>query len=288
MGALFALASSISYGLSDFLGGVVSRRTSFLRVAFLGQLGGFLSTAVVAPLVSTTAPATADLAWGGLSGVGTGLAMTFLFRGISRGAMSVVVPVSAVGGVALPVLVGVAVLGERPTPLAWAGVAVAVPALWAVSRGRDTTGDHGNAALPDGLAAGTGIALQYLALAQAGPDSGLWPVLAGRLTAIVAIAVLSRLLVHAVEEPARNSRRAGARAGHGLAAALAGALAALALTCYLLATRSELVAVAVVLSSLYPVVPVLLGIAVLGERLTWKQSLGLGAALTASVLIATT
>jgi drug/metabolite transporter (DMT)-like permease len=58
--------------------------------------------------------------------------------------------------------------------------------------------------------------------------------------------------------------------------------------CYLLATRSELVAVAVVLSSLYPVIPVLLGIAVLGERLTWKQSLGLGAALTASVLIATT
>jgi drug/metabolite transporter (DMT)-like permease len=286
MGALFALASSISYGLSDFLGGVVSRRTSFLRVAFLGQLGGFLSVALVAPLVSAAAPPATDLAWGGLSGVGTGLAMTFLFRGMSRGAVSVVVPVSAVGGVALPVLVGVAVLGDRPTPLAWAGIAVAVPALWAVSRGRATAGRHGNAALPDGLAAGTGIALQYLALARAGPDSGLWPVLAGRLTAIVAIALLSGLLVRAVEEPARDSRRA--RAGHGLAAGLAGTLAALALTCYLLATRTELVAVAVVLSSLYPVIPVLLGITVLGERLTWTQSLGLGAALAASVLIATT
>ena len=56
--------------------------------------------------------------------------MLFLYRGISRGAMSVVVPVSAVGGVALPVLVSVALLGDRPTVLAWTGIAVAVPALW--------------------------------------------------------------------------------------------------------------------------------------------------------------
>ncbi|MFF5547610.1 hypothetical protein [Streptomyces olivaceoviridis] len=48
--------------------------------------------------------------------------------------MSVVVPVSDVGAVALPVLVGVAFLGERPAAVAWAGIAVAVPAPWLVAQ----------------------------------------------------------------------------------------------------------------------------------------------------------
>jgi drug/metabolite transporter (DMT)-like permease len=64
-------------------------------------------------------------------------------------------------------------------------------------------------------------------------------------------------------------------------------LAGVALACYLVATRTELVAVAVVLSSLYPVIPVLLGVTVLGERLSWRQTAGLVGALAASVLIST-
>ncbi|MET9517898.1 hypothetical protein [Streptomyces sp. NPDC002994] len=40
-----------------------------------------------------------DVMWGALSGAGSGLAMQFLNRGLSRGAMSIVIPVSAVTGV---------------------------------------------------------------------------------------------------------------------------------------------------------------------------------------------
>lgn len=285
MGALLALASAVSYGLSDFLGGVLSRRTSFVRIALLGQIGGLVSMAAVAPLASTTVPAPADLAWGALSGVGTGLAMMFLFRGISRSAMSVVVPISAVGGVALPVLVGVAVLGERPAPLAWAGIALALPALWSVSHGTADAGARPAAAIGDGLIASTGIALQYLALAQATPGSGIWPVVGGRVTAIITVAVVGNILPATGARPRNDDD--GRRTGIDAAAGAAGALAGLALVCYLLATRTELVAVAVVLSSLYPVIPVLLGITVLGERLTRRQTSGLIAALAAAVLIAT-
>ncbi|GHA48709.1 hypothetical protein GCM10010345_61470 [Streptomyces canarius] len=48
---------------------------------------------------------------------------------MAQGRMSVVVPVSDVGAVALPILVGVAFLGERPAAVAGTGIAVAVPAL---------------------------------------------------------------------------------------------------------------------------------------------------------------
>lgn len=228
-------------------------------------------------------PAGADLAWGGLSGVGTGLGMMFLFRGISRGAMSIVVPLSAVGGTVLPILVGVAAFGERPAAAGWAGIALAVPALWAVSRGPAVDGHRPRAPVGDGVFSGAGIALQYLALARAGPESGIWPVVAGRVTAIVTVAVLATVLPTVLAGPDESA--GGARVD--LPAAAAGALAGVALVCYLLATRTELVAVAVVLSSLYPVVPVLLGITVLRERLTTLQTCGLVAALAASVVIAT-
>jgi drug/metabolite transporter (DMT)-like permease len=288
VGTLLALASAASYGLSDFIGGMLSRRVSFVHVALAGQVGGLLSIALLAPLASTTAPAVTDVAWGGLSGVGTGLAMMFLFRGMGRGSMSVVVPVSAVGGVALPVLVGVTLLGDRPTPLAWAGIAIAVPALWAVSRGSGPDDRQAQPVVGDGLISGTGIALQYLALAQAAPEAGIWPVVAGRVTAIGTIAALNATLPLATPSMGDVSRPpAGRRFGLDLAAGLAGALAGLALVCYLLATRTQLVAVAVVLSSLYPVIPVVLGITVLRERLTRHQCGGLAAALTATILIAT-
>lgn len=282
MGALLALASAVFYGLSDFLGGVLSRRASFLWVTLVGQIGALGSMALVGPLVSRTVPDVADLAWGGVSGVGTGLAMTFLYRGMCRGAMSIVVPVSAVGGVAMSVMVGVAFLAESPTPLAWAGIALSVPALWSVSRRPAGEEAWTQGAVRDGLISSVGIALQYLALAEAGLESGIWPVVAGRVTSVVTVAVLGKSLWAGARRPSVQGERA---AGLVFAAAFAGALAGIALLCFLLATRTQLVSIAVVLSSLYPVIPVLLGVTVLRERLSRRQVGGLAAALVATVLI---
>lgn len=268
MGTLLALASAVSYGISDFAGGLLSRRASFAAIALAGQVGGLVLAVLVAGFVPADVTA-ADLGWGALSGAGTGIGMLFLFRGLANGSMSVVVPTSAVGGVALPVLIGVAFLGERPSAAAWLGVVLALPALWFVSR---TEGGTDGAA--DGLIASAGIALQYVALAQAGPESGLWPVATGRVAAILTIL------------PLVLSRRPRLPPRIALPAAATGAAAALALICYLLATRQQLVVIAVVLSSLYPAIPVLLGITLLKERLSRRQFLGLAAAAAAVVLLA--
>jgi drug/metabolite transporter (DMT)-like permease len=265
VGVLLALGSAVAYGVADFAGGLLSRRAHFGTVALVGQLAGFLFALVAAFFVSA-APSLGDLGWGALSGVGTGIGMAFLYRGLARGDMSVVVPVSAVGGVALPVIVSVAVLGERPTLLAWAGIFVAVPALWLVAR-TDSTGKPG--AVGDALIASVGFAIQYLALAQAG--GGLWPIVVGRVAAALVVLPMVR-------------ERIPLRAGFGAAAC--GGLAATALVCYLLATRQALDVIAVVLSSLYPAIPVLLGITVLRERLSRWQAGGLVAAAVAIGLLA--
>jgi drug/metabolite transporter (DMT)-like permease len=272
---VLALVSALCYGVSDFAGGLLARRASFIAVAFLGQAGGLVFVAIAAPLAATGPPDLGDLGWGALSGVGTGVAMLFLFRGLSRGAMTVVVPASAVGGVAVPVLVGVLLWGERPSALSWLGIVLAVPALWLVSTPGGRLRPTASPAVLDGLVAGLAIALQYLALAQSGPRSGLWPVLSGRAAAV--LTVLPLLL------GARASLRG--RLAIILGSAGAGVAAALALSCFLLAARHQLVAIAVVLSSLYPVVPVLLGVTVLRERVTRHHLAGLvGAGLAIALL----
>lgn len=139
-GVLLALASALLYGVADVWGGLLSRRADFAAVALLGQIGGLACAVAAALAVPAPAVSAGDLAWGALSGAGTGLAMVFLYRGISKGNLSIVVPVSAVGGVALPVAVGVAFLGDRPTAAAWLGIAIVVPALWLVSRSRSDEG----------------------------------------------------------------------------------------------------------------------------------------------------
>lgn len=265
----------MAYGLADFFGGVLSRRGSFIVIALLGQAAGLPLSLTVALVLQPTLPGTADLAWGALSGVGTGLAMLFLYRGMSRGDMSVVVPVSAVGGAALPVVVGVGLLGDRPSILAWLGIGAAVPAIWLVSRSRGGAAAGPRDGVSDALLASVWIALQYTALAQASADAGVWPIAAGRLAA-----VLSILPVVVVGRPRRPDPAV-------LAGAVGtGAAATLALFLYLLATRQQLLTIAVVLSSLYPVIPVVLGATLLRERITRGQAVGLVAAGVAIAFVA--
>ncbi|MFI7013823.1 EamA family transporter [Streptomyces sp. NPDC050164] len=275
MGALLALSSAVVYGIVDFAGGLLSRHIHHAAVTFLGQLGGLLLACAAAILLPADAVHTADLLWGALSGVGSGVAMRFLNRGLSRGAMSVVVPVSAVTGVALSVLCGVLVLGDRPGTLAWLGIAVTVPALWFVSGGGGGGGGDAGKGTADGLLASAGVAVQYLALGQAGPASGLWPVAAGRVAAVLVL----------LPDAARHARRLKLPPGRCVQALLIGAGAALGLVLYLLAAQRQLLAVAVVLASLYPALPVVLGLALLHERISRRQALGLLGAGAATVLL---
>ncbi|MEV6316133.1 EamA family transporter [Streptomyces sp. NPDC051776] len=317
MGEVLALASALCFGTTHFVAGLVARRTPGTTVAVHTQAGGTV-LCVVAALAATDAfPGVRALGWGALSGLGTGVGVAYLYRALSKGAMSVIVPVSDVGAVALPVLVGIAVLGERPSVLALFGMVVAVPAIWLVSGGalrrprpgraddgggpagaepagvshpgagdRAATGDPsgtraertppGAPGVPDALVAGVGFAVQYLAIARVPADAGLWPVAASRL---VSVAVAVVLLRHA-GGPWRLPSRLAAPA------VAAGGLGTVALVLYLSAAHQQLVAVATVLSALYPVIPVLLALALLHERVGRGQASGLLASGVAIALIA--
>ncbi|MFZ0189285.1 MAG: EamA family transporter, partial [Streptosporangiaceae bacterium] len=125
MGILLALAGALLYGGSDFGGGLASRRLGSLRVSVVGSAAATVLTWATLILVGGPGPSLRAVAWGLASGLAGGAGTLVLYRGLARGQMSVVGPLSAVGAAVVPVAAGVA-LGERPSLLSVAGVLVAL------------------------------------------------------------------------------------------------------------------------------------------------------------------
>ena len=274
MGILLALAAAVLYGSSDFGGGLASRRLGSLRVSVLGSAVAAMAAWATLILVGGPGPSLRAVTWGLASGLAGGAGTLVLYRGLARGQMSVVGPLSAVGAAVVPVVAGVA-LGERPSLLSVAGVLVALPAIVLVAASGSVRGKLGSG-LFDGLAAGLAFGILFIGLAQAGRNAGLWPVASeqtGALLITLAIAVKTR-------EPLRIPLRA---AGLPVLAGASGMAATLA---YFYATHFSMLAIAAVLVSLYPGVTVLLARTVLHERFTPAQRAGLGLCALAIAAIA--
>ncbi len=258
---LLALGAAAAYGVSDFVGGLSSRRTSPWPVTALASAAGGVCALIGAGLVPSDA-GPVDLAWGAVAGVGTGLGGAFLYRGLARGRMGVVGPVSAVGAALLPTLVGL-LLGERLGVLTWAGVLVALPGIWLVAR---EPGARTDAGLVDGLLAGAGFGVLFAATGQVPEGAGLWPLVVTQVVGLVSVVALAR----ALHEPWLSRDRVVLVGG-----SVAGTLTFLALVGLLLATQQGLLTVSAVLASLYPAVTVVLARVLLAERLHRSQVGGL-------------
>src|SRR3954453_9966603 len=189
MAILLPLLAAASYGLADFSGGGFSKRVTPWAVALVAQVVG-ASLVLLLALVDGGDPTRADLAWAAVAGVGNGFGTAFLYRGFASGRMGVVAPLSAVGAVLVPVVVGV-LGGERPGWIVWTGIVVAVPGIWLVSREPVTHEGAGRPALAaglrDGLLAGLGFGSLFAALAQIPAEAGFMPLAFNQLVAGVAI-----------------------------------------------------------------------------------------------------
>jgi drug/metabolite transporter (DMT)-like permease len=266
LGILLALSSALAYGAADFIGGVGSRRHSSWQVVLVGQAAGAL-VMLAAGLMVPGSPVAPDFAWALLAGVGSATGSIFLFRGLARGRMGLVAPISAVGAAVVPVLVGLVVLGERPGWLVWVGVLAALPGIWLVSRGTASDRPAGTQrALVDGAIAGAGLGVLFIALAQISADAGLLPLAANQLIG----ALLTMVAAASVGQPWRPCRGV---LGWGSASGVLGASGTLA---FVVATGTTGLGIAGVLASLYPAVTVLLAAGVLGERIGTGQRAGIG------------
>ena len=129
-----------------------------------------------------------------------------------------------------------------------------------------------------GVAAGATFGLFFIFLRNAGQAGALWPVVASRLAGFVVIVLAAAVTRTRPVIRAGSTRLLAAILGSGL-------LDAAANVCYVLATRAGLFGLAVVLTSLYPGVTVLLASFTLGERLRKAQLAGLLLAAAGVILV---
>jgi drug/metabolite transporter (DMT)-like permease len=132
LAVLLALAAAAGYGGSDYAAGLAARRASVVRVTMLAEVTSAILLICVVPFISSQAPSTTSVLWGIAAGVSGAAGAMALYLGFRHAAFSVASSVSAVGTAAFSVLAGVA-LGEKPGALSLAGIALALPAIVAVS-----------------------------------------------------------------------------------------------------------------------------------------------------------
>lgn len=275
MAVLLALLAAASYGLADFVGGVYSKRVSPWSVALMAQVGGAAVVLFVCLFVDGS-PTRIDLWWTVVAGLGNGFGTAFLYRGLSLGRMGVVAPVSGVGAALVPIAVGV-LTGERPDPLVWLGISVAMPAIWLVARepGADRSSGLG-AGLTDGLLAGLGFGTLFAALAQIPEEAGLLPLALNQVIAAGAIVAVAMTLRSpwVPREPI------------ALVGMVSGCLGALATGAFMIANRSGYLTVTAVIASLYPAFTIMLAASLLREHVHKTQAMGLGLCAVTVVLVA--
>ncbi|HEV2254619.1 MAG TPA: DMT family transporter [Streptosporangiaceae bacterium] len=298
MVTILALAAAVLYGTADFLGGVASRRASVFAVLALTVPAGAVVMLVVALLGQV--PAVAGLlghgglgspasvggwsavGWAAASGVCGAVGLVAFYAGFASAPISVVAPVAALVSAVLPVSVAI-VGGERPAATVIAGGLICLVAVVLVSA---QPADHGGGrrlvtpgrlrAIGYGAAAGAGFGLFFIFLKNAGQSGVLWPVAISRSAGTVVAFGIAL---------ATRTRLPWGRGGITGIALLSGAIDAAANVCYVLATRAGLFGLAVVITSLYPGMTVLLARVLLGERTRWLQRAGLLLAAVGVVLV---
>lgn len=270
--ATYGLAAVLAWGTSDFLGGYATRRANAFLFTVVVNIGGLLLVGTLASATHSPFPSARSAAWvlaGGISG-GTGLAI--FYRALSSGRMGLTAPVAAVLGAAIPAVVSMFTEG-LPGRIPMLGFAFAVLGLWLITRTEDGSKPEGI-----GLAvlAGIGFASFYLCVRQAGDASPLWIASLTRAGGLIITA-----LVVLVRGNFREITPTGVRWG-----VVTGCIDSLGTILFVHASQTGRLDEAVVISSLYPAVTVVLARMFLKEHFTRWRLVGLLAALAAVPMIA--
>jgi len=271
---LAALSAGV-WGTGDFSGGKASQRAQPLAVALVSQLLGLPVLLICVVLFAGSGPTAGDLGYGAIAGVAGFVGILLLYRGLSRGAMSVFAPVSAVTAAVVPLVVGL-VAQKMPSTAALVGAVLAILAIALVSMSGGRTGKVTPQLIGLALATGAMFGIFFAVLGLAGTSNGLWPMVGVRMGSV------------GVGLIAAAGTRTSLRLPRGTWrwTATAGVFDIVANMLYVLATERGQLSIVAPIAALYPVSTVLLALAVDRERVRPIQLAGLGVAATALVLVA--
>lgn len=272
MPIILALLSSLIWGISDFMGGTLSKRRKAIAVIGGSQSFGLLFVSFMALVLGVwTWDSTVWI--NGIIAGGMGLlGLVGFYTALATGQMGIVAPISSLSAV-VPVTIGL-VQGERPGTLQVAGIAVALIGVILAS-GPELNGKVNPRPVFLALFAALtfGFCVYFMAKGgQINPTMTIAAMRATQVSIVVVIAVALRSIGGLVKKDlpflaAIGMTDAGANVLFAFAASLG------------------LLSVVAVLGSLYPIVTVLLAWWIHKERLMPVQYLGIAVTFSGVALI---
>ena len=278
MTIILALFASLFIGVSDFLGGIVSRTRSPLETSLVLFLAALVTLVPIAILLGASDLTAHDLGLGAVSGLTTSIAYVGFFAAIGHGRISIVAPISAAVTALLPAIAGIAE-GNALSTIARYGILCALLAIPLVAY--ETEDGEANddwstrRQVLVSILCGVGFGFYFFCIGHTHRSSGLWPTVA---TLVVGIAIIALLAARGGVMPSLASVSRLAVAG-GVALGVADAALTTALQ------RGPLT-VASVLGNLYPLVTIALGVRILGERIRLWHAAGILLAVAGVAMIA--
>ena len=275
LGIVLGLGSSVAWGISDFLGGLQTRRASALGVLLVTQPIGLVLALGVALAFGGDPLSMREATIAAAAGATAVVALGAFYRAMALGSVSVVATIGSLG-IAVPVIAGVAG-GDSPGGLQAAGAVLAFGGALLVAREPDPEWRSANRAAV-GLAAlaGLGFGLFFWCLDLASPANPAWTIVAARAGGVVLL-----LLAAARVRPSLplDRDRIPVLGAIGLCDVTANSL-------FALATSRGLLSLVSVAGSMYSAVTVVLARFVLGERLARSRQVGFAIALGGVALLA--
>ena len=256
----------------------MTRRMAVLAVLVIAQSAGLLVIALTVWVAGEPAPDAEFVPYAMVSGLAGICGLAAFYRGLAVGKMSLVAPVSTMAAL-VPVVVGLAT-GDRPSSLQLVGAAIGMGgvALAARESSDEAATDRRIAAgVGLGLLSAIGFGFFFVAMDVAADHDPLWASLVNRCTSL-SLAALALLAFRP---------RVGTIGRQDVAVlATLGTLEMAANVAFAFAATEGLLSLTSVLSSLYPVVVIVLAWLVLHERLAAVQKAGVAGALAGAALIA--
>jgi len=246
-----------------------------IAVVVISQAFGFVLLLAVLPFTPAHV-VPSDYLFGVLAGIFGALGIALLYHALSVGKMGVVSPVTAVIAPILPLVVGI-VRGEHLTPAQILGLLFALVAIVLISLSTENSGEREivTAGVREAVVAGFAFGAFFILLSYTHPAAGLHNLVGARIASI-ALLIAAGLITRTSFVPTR---------GDWPLILGAGTLDMSANVLYVLATFHSYLAIAAVLTSLYPASTVFLARFVLDERLSGTQKTGVAVALAGVLLI---
>ena len=283
MTILFGLLSAFSYGYADFVGALAAKKVRALAVTTIAFVFGLFIAIALSQFVGASYNQEIFVI-GIYAGVCSAAAISFLYAALALGPISIVSPLTAVLSALIPVIIDVTT-GQQLSSLAGVAIVLILIAVVLVAfiPGVDVRLPSLRATLYS-VGAGVGFAGIFIFLDAAPAESGLGVLVVMRVVGIALMFAGLVGLLLAGRSKVLIEREIFSKSLLPLAL-LAGLGDVTGNVFFIIATREGALAVAAVLTSLYPVGTILLARVFLKERVALSQSIGIAIAIAACAML---